>query len=81
MFHVMRQHFEVLGLLYFYHLDESLAHLPVVPRDVLVLVQSNEASTLFLKHDIQLADAIDRVGLLPHGFQIGFFLQARRRVS
>jgi len=59
MFDVMREHFEVLGLLDLHHLDESLAHLPVVPRDVLILIQSSEASALFLEHDVHLADAVD----------------------
>jgi hypothetical protein len=59
MFDVMRQHFEVFGLLNLHHLNESLAYLPVLPRYVLVLIQSSEASALFLKHDVHLADAID----------------------
>ena len=79
--HVVREHFKVFSLLDLNHLDKSLAHLPVFFPNVLVLIQSGYVTALFLKHHVHFADAIDRVGLLPHGFQVSFFLQTWHRMS
>ena len=72
---------EVLRLLDVQHLEELLAHLPVVSSDEAVGVEGLHLSPLVLEIHVELADTINRVSLLPDLFQSVLFHYLRWRVG
>lgn len=68
--YLLCEHFEILSLLEFDHLEESFAGLHVVGSDVLVSIEGCHGAPLLLKHHVESADAIDRVCFLPDHFKV-----------
>lgn len=73
----LSQYLEVLDLLELDHLIERLARLPVLRSQFLVLIKGRNQASFLLGHDVELANAVDRIGLLPYQLQISQSLQAR----
>lgn len=82
LFHFLGQHFQVLCLLKLQHLQKRVAHLHVLGRNVVALVESlGDGAPLLLKHHVQAADPVNRVCLLPHDLQVCFLLQTGEGVA
>jgi len=57
--HFLSEHFQVFILFEFDHLEEGLADLHVVGRDLLVFVEGYHRAPLLLEHHVESADPID----------------------
>ena len=71
---VLGEYTQVFKLFDFDHLDELLAHLPVVLSNVLVRVKGGQITPFLLELHVHFANAVDRVSLLPDQLQIGLLL-------